>query len=502
MPISSLAWDFFAQARRHPVAPALRSRTEVVTYAELAELTENALTTVDGGTGPVAVLARKSPGAVAVVLAGLAANRPILLPPVDLGRATLGALCERVRCTQVLAVNTPEPGQADLVTDVVQVGSSAVGRPAGPTAGDHTGRGRASDRDVSFLLTTSGSTGVPKIVPLSVGAVSRFTQWAGDQFGFGLGTTALSFAPLNFDLSLLEVWTTLRYGGCVAMVEPERAVHPQHLTDLITAAGVNVIQAVPMLYRILLDAPGGPSFPAVTHVVVTGDHAPPSVRAGLPRLFPRARLYNIYGCTETNDSFLYEFNAEEALASPALPIGRPLPGVWTSIVDSDDQAAEGTVTGELLVSTPFQTLGYLGGGSDRFVVRPDGRTYFRTGDLVHRDDAGRVTVLGRRDFEVKVRGVRVNLEEIERIILDHEEVIETAVVAVADDIAGRRLHATVRAAPSGTLTALRLREHCAARLPRVAIPAEIRLVGEPLPRTSTGKVDRTRIRSELGKGRA
>jgi acyl-coenzyme A synthetase/AMP-(fatty) acid ligase len=152
------------------------------------------------------------------------------------------------------------------------------------------------------------------------------------------------------------------------------------------------------------------------------------------------------------------------------------------------------------VHTPFQTSGYLGQAAtgDRFVhIEGRPRRYFRSGDLVQRDAAGVFTLLGRNDFQVKVRGTRINLEEIELILLDHEEVVEAAVIGVPDDLAGLRIHAVVRGATPGSPNSLALREHCRLRLPRVAIPAAIQIVHEPLPATSTGKVDRRKIRENV-----
>ncbi|MFD0475941.1 hypothetical protein ACFQ0B_52780 [Nonomuraea thailandensis] len=202
----------------------------------------------------------------------------------------------------------------------------------------------------------------------------------------------------------------------------------------------------------------------------------------------------MYGCTETNDSFWHEFDAAEAAAPGPLPIGEPLPGVVAVYEHSPDPQRAGTA--ELLVRTPFQTTGYLsadpGTPAARFVTGADGRAYFRTGDLVRRDPDGRLFLVGRDDFQLKVRGVRVNPEQIERVLLEHDDVVE-AVVVPARDGGEVRLTAFVRRAHTSGLSGLRLRAHCATRLPRAAIPSAIRLVEHPFPRTSTGKVDRKRI---------
>jgi acyl-coenzyme A synthetase/AMP-(fatty) acid ligase len=205
----------------------------------------------------------------------------------------------------------------------------------------------------------------------------------------------------------------------------------------------------------------------------------------------------IYGCTETNDSFIHELG-RPPLASGPVPIGRPLPGVEFLIVDEADEIIEGGGVGELLVSTPFQTEGYLGAvdNEGKFVHRKDGasiRRYFRSGDLVRRHDDGSITLEGRKDFVIKIRGVRVNTQEVEHALLDHDGVLEGAVVALADPLAGHRLHAVVRRQPGCRVNSLELFQHCAGRLPRSAIPSTIAVNDAALPRTSTGKIDRRQI---------
>ena len=261
---------------------------------------------------------------------------------------------------------------------------------------------------------------------------------------------------------------------------------------------VTVVQAVPMCYRLLVDAAAdqSTSVDSVRHAIFTGDHMPPRCLAQLPGLFPRSRLYNIYGCTETNDSFIYEVDLA-AMPDGAVPLGTPLPGVQVLIAGDDDDVVTGEGRGELLVATPFQTAGYLehdgGTRTDKFVDRPDGdRTlpYFRTGDIVRRDAGGHVHLEGRNDFQVKVRGTRVNTAEVEQALLEHDGVLEAAVIAVPDPLAGHLLHSVVQRAPASSVNSLVLRQHCAERLPKAAVPSVVRLVDEPLPKTSTGKVDR------------
>ncbi|MFV0126933.1 AMP-binding protein [Streptomyces sp. HMX112] len=478
----SLAGDIFAVAGRTPDAPAMTgggSADAPLTYARLTELARRAGARLDARCPdrrrPLALVATKSAASFAVVLSCLASGRPLLLISPDLGESTRAALVGRCGAQAVVTVADGEP----VCHDAPAGGAAPAPLPPG----------------TALVLTTSGSTGVPKLVPLTGAALDAFTAWAGDAFALDGASRVLNYAPLNFDLCLLDVWATLRHGGCVVPVDPARAVDPAHLAGVVRRTRPHLVQAVPLFFRLLAEAAGEESFPGVRDVVVTGDHAPRPVRARLPHLFPHARLHNVYGCTETNDSMLHTFTADESAGPDALPLGRPLPGAAVAVL-AGDREVTGPGTGELIVSTPFQTPGYLADApGDRFLQRA-GRTWYRTGDLVERGPDGRLTLVGRTDFQVKVRGVRVSLEEVERVLAGHHQVAEAAVIAVPDQEAGACLHAFVRPT-TDELTGLRLRADCAGRLTRVAIPGRFHLVADPLPVGPTGKVDRLRLQEYL-----
>ncbi|MFJ8888521.1 AMP-binding protein [Streptomyces sp. NPDC102402] len=476
------AGAFLARARAHPEATALVDRDGGTSYGELralagAERSRVAALGLPPGE-PVAVEAVKSPATLALLLACQLERRPVLLTSQSLGVRVRAALHEQAGVRRVLA-----PG-----TDGGTTGAGETGTDGG------TG---SFDSAPLMLLTTSGSTGTPKIVPLTATAVMEFTRWAAGHFGIGPGTTVLNHAPLNFDLCLLDVWTTLAHGGRIVLVDPDRAAHGPHLLEQVTRHRPEIVQAVPMFYRLLADAADreGRTLPGVRHAVFTGDSMPVPLLGRLPALLPGARLSNLYGCTETNDSFLHEVTDPTVPA----PLGRPLPGVHAVVVAPDGHVLEGAGSGELYVSTPFQSHGYLDARARpaAFVPDPrgtaDGPRFFRSGDLVHRDADGRHTLLGRTDFQVKVRGVRVNPQEVEHVLLDHPDVTEAAVLARPDPVAGNLLHAVVRRTPGSGLNSLALRGHLARGLPRAAVPGTVRITDEPLPRTSTGKVDRDRV---------
>lgn len=480
-----------AVATAAPDTTALVWHETEVSYGELLSMATAAhdrISALHLGEGrPVGLLAPKSPASVALVLGALLAGRPFLLPAPTHLRQVLRDLFAQAGCEYVV---TPQ---------------TVTRRPAEPVERAERAEPVESLDGVSFMLTTSGSTGLPKIVPLGADAVDRFVAWSAHRFGIESGSRVLNHAPLSFDLCLLDVWTTLAHGGTVVLVDPDEALHAGWLGDLLTRQRVQVVQAVPMFYGLLTGLGADPraarsrTFPTVRHAVFTGDVMPPNVLGMLPEVFPNARLYNVYGSTETNDSFLHEVGAADTGRPGAtVPLGDPIPGVNALVVTENGTVLYGPGSGELWVHTPFQSNGYLGParGDGRFGPLPDvpeSPCWFRTGDLVRRGADGTLFLLGRTDLRVKVRGVGVDLGEVEQALLSAPGAMASAVLALPDPLGGKRLHAVVQRTPGSGLNSLTLRRHCTSALPRGATPEVVRVVDTPLPRTSTGKVDRAAV---------
>ncbi|MFD7981599.1 AMP-binding protein [Streptomyces sp. NPDC059071] len=489
MPSPRLAETVAVHGHHRPRSIALHFNDQAVTYGRLHDLTQNLRSQLlrlglpAGST--VCVPAHKTPQTIALLLAVFHEGHIALAPSPDLGSAARERIARQARVSHLLTVD------ADGVLD------------ATPVAADEdeaSGFATPDPQRTRLLLTTSGSTGTPKIVPIEAAGFDAFADWAVDEFGLTPGETALSYAPLNFDLALLDVWTFLRLGATVVLVDKERATDAAHLAALAAGHRLTFVQGVPMMYRLLLEGSagsgeggaGGGTFDAVRHAVFTGDRMPADLLAPIASKFPGAAFHNVFGCTETNDSFIHRVDL--AAAGP-MPIGRPVSGTDALVLDADGQRLQGAGTGELLVATPFQTGGYLREElNESAFTRIDGRDFYRTGDIVSRSADGLYFLEGRADWHVKVRGVRTNLQEVESVLASHPDVAEAVVVPLPDPQAGVRLHAHVTRRPGTGLTSLRLRTHSGRHLPRHAIPASVHLTDAPLPRTSTGKPDRNLIK--------
>ncbi|MDX5574451.1 AMP-binding protein [Streptomyces sp. ID01-9D] len=487
MPSPRLLQAFSRHVREQPDSTALVNAGHQVTYADLERLTRRATADLqDAGFGCVRALcvpAHKSPETIALLMAAWRQGINTLVPSPALGAAALSTLIAQAH--------------GPLSATAVPGGGVTLSREdADPALAD--GFGIPDPAESLLTLTTSGSTGVPKLVPVRTEAFDRFADWATTAFGIDGGTTALSFSPLNFDLALLDVWTVLEAGGAVVLADAGASGDAGYLRDLTQRNEVTLVQGVPLLHRLL--AADGARYPAVRTVVFTGEAVS---EQGLRDTFaacPAARFHNVFGCTETNDSFIHDIDPD-AYTHP-LPIGVPIDGTDAVLLIEGPDGTEvlrGPGTGELLVHTPFQTCGYLEQARNAHAFMPDprggGAMFYRTGDLVHRDADGRCFLQGRTDFQVKVRGVRTNTLEVETVLGAHPDVVEAAVVALPCPEAGTRLHAEVVRRDGASLSTLGLRAYAAKHLPRHAVPSSVGLARTPLPKTPTGKPDRHSIKN-------
>ncbi|MEU0102696.1 AMP-binding protein [Streptomyces sp. NPDC006267] len=473
--------------QEQPDSTALVTAGQRVTYADLDRLTRRAAAELDGaGFGSVRSLcvpAHKSPETIALLLAAWRQGINTLVPSPGLGAAALSTL--------IAQAHGPLSARA-----VPGGGVTLTREESNPALAD--GFSVPAPEESLLTLTTSGSTGVPKLVPVRIDAFDRFGDWATEKFGLDGGTRSLSFSPLNFDLALLDVWTVLHAGGTVVLADAGASGNAGYLRDLAQSNEVTLVQGVPLLHRLL--AAGGARYPAVRTVVFTGEAVSEQELRDAFAACPAARFHNVFGCTETNDSFIHDIDPG-AYTHP-LPIGAPIEGTdAVLLVEGADgtEVLQGPGTGELLVHTPFQTCGYLEEARNAQTFMPDprggGAMFYRTGDLVHRDAEGRYFLQGRTDFQVKVRGVRTNTLEVETVLGAHPDVVEAAVVALPCPEAGTRLHAEVVRRDGASLSSLGLRTYAAKHLPRHAVPSSVGLACIPLPKTPTGKPDRNSIKN-------
>ncbi|WP_406108768.1 AMP-binding protein [Micromonospora globbae] len=455
-----------------PEQPAVLGETRRFSYAELAGLAggyADALTAAGARPGDrVALLTAHGAPTIAAILGTLAAGCAYV--PLDPGfpRRRLRHMLAAAGVRTVLYGSEHEELARALDVDGVTVLVVDDPRPA-PL------RPRPVDPDaLAYVLFTSGSTGLPKAVGQTHRNLLHVVRNQIDTLDIGPADRLSLLASFSFDAAIPDLYPALLTGAAVIPVDLRR--HGlAHAVDQLARHGVTVYHSTPTVYRFLLDTPGVERLDRVRVVLLGGEQATYADAArGRGRFAPGCVLVNGYGATEMTFAARYVTPLAEAdpAATGPLPIGTALPGYQLRLADD----------GEIVVRSVHLAPGYLDRDSDRFTTDPDGVPAYRTGDLGERLPTGELRCLGRLDRQVKVRGFRVELTEIEAVLAAEPGV--AAARAIARD---GELLAYVRPA-AGPLDPAALRAALADQLPEYAVPRAVVPIDE-FPLTVTGKVD-------------
>lgn len=359
------------------------------------------------------------------------------------------------------------------------------------------------EQDLAYILYTSGSTGVPKGVMHTHRSALSFAEVAAHTYGFHGQDRLSNHAPLHFDLSTLDFFSAAVAGATTVIIPEAYTKLPASLSKLAEEERLTVLYAVPfaLVQLVLYGALAKRDLGSLRWVLFGGEPFPTKHLRRLMAALPGARFSNVYGPTETNGCTYYLVPPLPENADDPIPIGRPYENVETLVVDEAGAPVAPGKVGELLVRSPTLMRGYWNRpdlNERAFYRRPrhghHEDLFHRTGDLVRQRPDGTFDFLGRRDRQVKVRGYRVELDEIEAVLQRHEEVRVAAVFPV-EGREGPRIEAavTVRA---GDVEPAELRRHAAAHLPAYAVPERVTVVGQ-LPLTSTGKIDRLQLQAQM-----
>lgn len=357
------------------------------------------------------------------------------------------------------------------------------------------------ETDLAYILYTSGSTGDPKGVMLSHRNALTFINWCAETFQIRPEDRLSNHAPHHFDLSVFDLYNSIRAGATVYLISEEVALFPARLAAFIEEHGITVWYSVPsaLIYLLLHGDLAHHPLKSLRLILFAGEPFAIKYLRQLAEIVPGAELYNLYGPTETNVCTFYRVDRSILQQLDQLPIGKACSNTEVFAVSDDGQLIAPGESGELYVRGPSVTKGYWADRekTQRAVVRNPFQSHFsediyRTGDLVTLDDQGEYWYIGRRDSMIKSRGYRIELGEIEAVLYAHTAVKEAAVVAVPDEEIGNRIKAFVCTLQPGTLTKIDLQIHCSGRIPKYMVPESIEFC-EALPKTSTGKVDRKRL---------
>lgn len=343
--------------------------------------------------------------------------------------------------------------------------------------------------NLAYVMYTSGSTGTPKGVMVEHRGLSNLMHWASQLCPNAEGGALLQRAPFSFDGSVWELFWPLTNGMRLVLARPDGHREPAYLAQVIGEQQITVIQFVPAMLQQFLELEESALCTSLTDVLCGGGELTQALARGVQARLPKVRLHNVYGPTEaTVDSSAWTLEPGDPVPAVQLPIGRAINNARLYVLDEQDAPVPMGVSGQLHIGGVGVARGYLGleqMTAERFIDSPfvAGDRLYRTGDLVRYLPDGNLEFLGRNDFQVKLRGVRLELGEIESRLAAHPALREVAVL-----IRDERLVAyfTLRGqAPS--LDALRA--YVLEQLPQYMVPAAFVQL-DVLPLNPAGKLDR------------
>ncbi|QDQ28735.1 amino acid adenylation domain-containing protein [Chitinimonas arctica] len=351
--------------------------------------------------------------------------------------------------------------------------------------------------DPAYLIFTSGSTGTPKGVLVNHGALINRLVWHQDHSGMQASDTILQRTALTFDVSLWEVFLPALNGGSHYLLQPGLESFPRGIAAALEDAAINIVHFVPSLLKPVLQElqdTASEALAGLRQVYVSGEQLPPSLVDQFQQQFgSRCRLTNLYGPTEAAIDVSFYDCIEPAPLS--VPIGQPLTGCELYIVDPDTLALKGAgERGEIAIGGICLAEGYYQRPdltAKAFLVHPElGERIYLTGDLGWYEADRGFFCQGRKDTQVKLRGLRIELGEIEHHLLSHPAISEAVVCVIEDTAAEQWLVAAIVA--DEPLDPQLLRQFLAMQMPTYMLPARYWQAGQ-LPRSSSGKLDRKAI---------
>ncbi|MFG2074624.1 amino acid adenylation domain-containing protein [Nonomuraea maritima] len=474
------------RAERTPTAPAVCYDGVWITYRELgARAAAVTARLVAAGTVPgdvVGVCLERGADLLPALLGVLGAGAAYLPLEPDLPPARLAYMIEEAGARTVL---TGADGAAALPDGVaLAIDGPVTGHPVKP---------RTHPDSLAYVIFTSGSTGRPKGVGVSHRAIVNRLLWMQEAFRLRQDERVLHKTPLSFDVSVWELFWPLMVGAGLVVADPGAHRDSARLAALATAHRVTTMHFVPSMLELFLDEP---ALPELRRLVCSGEALGAELAARCHDRLPRTELHNLYGPTEAAVDVTWHPCAP---GEPLVPIGRPVANTRLEILDADGHRVPVGTPGELCLGGVQLARGYVnrpGMTAERFVpdpYGPPGARLYRTGDVARRLPGGDVQYLGRTDFQVKIRGRRVELGEIEALLHAHPAV-RAAVVALR----GERLVGYV--VPHGD-DLPDLAPELRAQLPDHMVPtAWVRL--DALPVTANGKLDRAALPEPGDAGRA
>lgn len=494
MPETTIHQLIEAQAALTPHHIALVFKDQQMTYAELnARANQLARYILDQRTGPdpfIGVFMERSLEMVIALLAVLKANRAYVPIDPDYPFERISYMLEDSNLSLIL---TQSWLQESLPADIRSI---CLDRDGELWANLDAGKleGTSSPDQEMYMIYTSGSTGKPKgVVNTHRGLVNRLL-WMQQEYRLTEGDRVLQKTPFSFDVSVWEFFWPLLAGARLVIAEPGGHRDSQYLVRLIQEQQITTLHFVPSMLQIFLENPESSRCTSLQRVICSGEAMSANLQEAFFSRFD-ADLYNLYGPTEAAID-VTEWKCQKHANSSIVPIGYPITNARILVLDARMQPVPIGVVGELHIGGVQVAKGYHNRPElteERFIPDPfssePGARLYKTGDLARFRWDGSIEYIGRMDNQVKLRGLRIELDEIAAVLEQHRHVRQAVVLVREESPEDKRLEAYLLMEKDQLLDQKEWRDFLKKRLPEYMVPGRFVAVAE-MPLTANGKLDR------------
>ncbi|MBP5974432.1 amino acid adenylation domain-containing protein, partial [Brasilonema sp. CT11] len=409
-------------------------------------------------------------------------------------------MLQESKAKYLLCIGDEQPEQKELWKSLVTI---CVDPDAGVARNSETDGSSAihlpqlSGDDAAYIFFTSGTTGIPKGVLGCHKGMAHFLNWQRQTFAVGQQDRSAQLTGLSFDVVLRDVFLPLTTGATLCLPAEGDELEPTRILRWLEREQISVLHTVPTLAQSwLVNVPPGVSLRALKRIFFAGEPLKDTLIHQWRETFPKGgEIVNLYGPTETTLAKCFYRVTADVLPG-VQPVGSPQPETQALVLAQNNQLCGIGEPGQIVIRTPFRSLGYINASEEnhsRFVKNPLGNDeqdlLYYTGDRGRYRPDGTLEILGRLDRQVKIRGVRIELREIETLLGQHPSVREVVVIAREDQPGDQRLVAYVVPQQEQVKTTDELRRFVKEKLPKYMIPSAFVML-DALPLTPNGKVDR------------
>jgi amino acid adenylation domain-containing protein len=500
----------FSWVRQTPEKTALTIGRHTWCYSELGECVENLakeLVSMEVKKGEVvAITGQKSFGLIVSILSTMLSSGVILLIDNNLPEQRKRFMISDANARRVIYVGeiTSEDRWIDKIPeiDIFHV-EALTGK---PVETEKYKRGKSvslpvvTPDDAAYIFFTSGTTGKPKGILGYHKGLSHFLAWQRDEYAVGPEDKVAQLTNLSFDVVLRDIFLPLTSGGTLCVPENIQDTTPDRILSWLEHENITILHLVPSIANVWLDAlPQGVSLKNLRCVFFAGEPLSEELVLRWRNAFPDSgELVNLYGPTETTLAKSY-YKVPQNVDAGIQSIGQPLPDTQALVISRDNVLCGIGETGEIVIRTPFRTEGYINENEEnksRFVKNPyrndDEDLLYYTGDLGRYRPDGSLDILGRLDSQVKILGVRVELEEVSVALSKHPSVKSCVVIAGNHKDNQKCLIGYVVLLNGLMESAQDIRSFLGRNLPDTMVPSIIIFL-DSIPLTPNGKLDRNAL---------